>query len=144
MNPAQSVPYFSRAWELAEQLGETFFSVEAAVMLSISQSPKLQNEWLQKVIELAEHTQDENSKLWLTQLYVMDGWHSFDFRKYEHALTSFERALSAVLKIPQEHKERSIGPSEENSSRPRRLTPKRWHVQRGLAARAHRRQQSKR
>jgi len=95
MNPSQSLTYFLKAWEGALQLNEDFFSVEAAVMLSISQPPKFQNEWLQRVIKLAEETQDENAKLWLTQLYVMAGWHSFDFRKYEEALVSFRKALAS-------------------------------------------------
>jgi tetratricopeptide (TPR) repeat protein len=96
MNPSQSINYFSKAWELSSLLGETFFSIEAAVMLSISQPPKFQNEWLLKVINLAEQSKDDSAKLWLSQLYVMKGWHSFDFRKYDEALTSFQKALATA------------------------------------------------
>lgn len=94
MNPAQSLAYFEKAWEASLKLDEVFFSIEAAVLLSISQPPKHQNKWLQKAIELAETTSDERGKRWLSQLYVMNGWHSFDFRKFEEAFESFEKALT--------------------------------------------------
>jgi tetratricopeptide (TPR) repeat protein len=134
MNPAQSVPYFSRAWELAVQLNETFFSVEAAVMLSISQSPKLQNEWLQKVIEVAEQTKDEQAKLWLSQLYVMDGWHSFDFRKYENALASFERALKAPQSSQNSSNNFSIRWAIGRTLRALNRVPEALEIQRALSA----------
>ena len=93
MNPPQALSYFAKAWDLASKLGEDFFSIEAAVMLSISQPPKSQNDWLQRIIKLAEDTQDPRAKSWLTQLHVMNGWHNFDFRKYDQALASFQKAL---------------------------------------------------
>jgi tetratricopeptide (TPR) repeat protein len=93
MNPSQSLSYFAKAWELASQTNEVSLSIEAAVHLSISQPPKFQNEWLQRSLKLAEATDDEKGKLWLAPLYILNGWHLFDFRKYEEALTSFEKGV---------------------------------------------------
>lgn len=95
MNPPQSLAYFSKAWESSSALNETFFSIETAVMLSISQPPKFQNEWLKRALKLAEESPDEKGKLWLSQLYLMGGWHAFDFRKYEEALANFRKALAS-------------------------------------------------
>ncbi|MDZ4676731.1 MAG: hypothetical protein SGI74_04400 [Oligoflexia bacterium] len=93
MNPSQALTHFTKALNLAAEQNEIFFFIESAVMLSISQPPKYQNEWLKKALEIAETTDDQSSKLWLSQLYVMNGWHAFDFRKYEEALESFNKAL---------------------------------------------------
>lgn len=92
MSSVQSLKHFSKAWDLAQQSNDNFFSIEAALMLSISQPPKYQNEWLQKALAFAENTKDENAKLWLPQLYIMNGWHCFDFRKFEEALINFKKA----------------------------------------------------
>jgi tetratricopeptide (TPR) repeat protein len=97
MNPPQSLLYFTQAWDLAASLGDIFFAIEAAVMLSISQPPKYQNQWLLKALEIAEQSDNELGKLWLPQLYVMEGWHSFDFRKFDGALDSFKKALAQPL-----------------------------------------------
>ena len=99
MTPAQSLAYFEKAWNEATKANEVFFSIEAAVMLSISRPPKHQNEWLQKALHLAESTVDINAKLWLPQLYVMNGWHSFDFRKFDEALDNFQKALDQPQSI---------------------------------------------
>lgn len=93
MTPAKALNFFTSAWLLAQDLGEVYFSIDAALMLSIIRPPKFQNEWLHKAIEIAETAQIPQAKMWLAQLYTMDGWHSFDFRQYDKALSSFEKAL---------------------------------------------------
>ncbi len=95
MNSTQSRLHFSKAWEKAQELNEDYFKIEAAVLTSISNPPKFQNEWLQNALKTAEETSDPQSKLWLFYLYIMKGWHFFDFRKYEEALGSFEKALNS-------------------------------------------------
>jgi tetratricopeptide (TPR) repeat protein len=93
MNASRSIAYFSKAWSLISELDEPFFSIEAAVMLSVSQPPKYQNEWLLEGLKLAETSKDEKAKLWLPRLYEMKAWHAFDFRKYGEALDNFNKAL---------------------------------------------------
>ncbi len=94
MTPSKAQNYFSQAWNLSASAKEVFFAIDAALMLSISQPPKYQNEWLQKALSLAEETVTEQGHLWLAQLYTMDGWHKFDFRSFDKALESFEKALA--------------------------------------------------
>lgn len=94
MTPSKALGLFQQAWNLANSSGEVFLAIEAAVMLSISQPPKYKNDWLQQAIDLAEKTDVAEAKLWLAQLYLMEGWHAFDFRRFDDALKSFERALS--------------------------------------------------
>jgi len=94
MMPAKAQAHFNQAWTMATEANEVFLAIEAAVMLSISQPPKSQNEWLQRAIQLAEKTDVAQAKLWLAQLYLMDGWHAYDFRRFEDALRSFNLALA--------------------------------------------------
>ena len=93
MVPTQAQIYFKQAWDLALKLNEPFFAIDAATMLSICSSPKSQSEWLQKAIKLAEESKDPQSKLWLGQLYIMNGWRLFDLRKPQDALDSFKKSL---------------------------------------------------
>lgn len=101
MMPSKAQTPFHQAWTMANANNEVFLAIEAAVMLSISQPPKYKNDWLQRAIELAEKTDVKQAKLWLAQLYLMDGWHAFDFRRFDDALKSFKLALER----PREHGE---------------------------------------
>ncbi len=93
-NPAKAQNFFNQAWTMASESNEAFFAIDAAIMLSLCQPRKSQNEWLQKALSLAESTTDEQGKLWLTQVYVLNGWHSFDFRRFDEALDNFKKALA--------------------------------------------------
>jgi tetratricopeptide (TPR) repeat protein len=94
MTPTKAQNFFNEAWELATASHDAFFAIDAALMLSISQPPKSKNEWLQKAMMLAQETKAGQGKLWLAQLYTMEGWHAFDFRQFDKALESFEKALA--------------------------------------------------
>lgn len=92
MTPARAQTFLLRAYELAMRIGNVFFAIDAALMVSLSQPPKSQDQWLQRALELAKSSAD--GQLWLAQLYTMDGWHFFDFRRFDLALESFEKALA--------------------------------------------------
>src|SRR5665213_1119041 len=94
MTPHKAQPFFNEAWALAAGAKNVYFAIDAALMLSISQPPKSKNEWLRKALMLAEETKVEQGQMWLAQLYTMEGWHSFDFRQFDKALESFEKALA--------------------------------------------------
>ncbi len=97
MTPAKAQAHFFRAFEMATKIPEFhYFAVDAAVMLSITQPPKYQNEWLIKATNLAEESRNAQANLWKSQLYVMQGWHLFDFRRLPEALASFEKAAAQV------------------------------------------------
>ncbi len=108
MTPAKALNFFTSAWLQAQELGEVYFSIDAALMLSIIRPPKFQNEWLQKAIELAENADIPQAKMWQAQLYTMDGWHSFDFRQYDKALASFEKAFAKSLSVNSDAKTYTI------------------------------------
>jgi tetratricopeptide (TPR) repeat protein len=91
-SPAKAHELFGIAWELANASNLQFFAIDAAVMLSSILPTKQQNEWLQKALTLAEETMDPEAKLWLAQLYLLDGWHAFDLRRFEDALKRFDQA----------------------------------------------------
>jgi tetratricopeptide (TPR) repeat protein len=97
MNHSQSLTYYLKAWEQSLKLNDPYYSIEAAMLLSISQSPKLQNEWLKKAIDLGETTQSMVAKKWLPILYAMDGWNSFDFRRFDESLQNFKKSLESLI-----------------------------------------------
>lgn len=94
MTPHKAQVFFNEAWELARGANDAFLAIDAALMLSISQPPKSKNEWLQKAVQLAEETKSGQGHLWLSQLYTMEGWHSFDYRQFDKALESFQKAIA--------------------------------------------------
>jgi tetratricopeptide (TPR) repeat protein len=94
MSPTRARGLFQQAWELATQTGQVYHAIDSAFMLSISQPPRYPNEWHKRALEIAEKTTDENSKLWLSHLYLVEGWYAFDYRNYQVALTCFQKALN--------------------------------------------------
>jgi tetratricopeptide (TPR) repeat protein len=93
MTPSKAQTPFMQAWTIASQSNNVFFAIEAALMLAIIQPPKFQNEWLQRALHLAEQSEAPKAKLWLAQLYLMDGWRAYDFRRFDVAYESFQKAL---------------------------------------------------
>lgn len=96
-NPAKAHDAFVQAWNTANANGLVFFAIDAALMLSTVRPPKFQNEWLKNALDLAKNAPDLNSRMWLAHLYLLDGWHSFDFRRFEEALESFELGLKEEI-----------------------------------------------
>lgn len=105
MSPSKANDVFMRAWNKANETGEIFFAIDAALMLSTIRPPKFQNEWLKKALTMAEEATDPQARLWLAQLLFLDGWHAFDFRLFEKALELFDKALTQPLVIEQPAKD---------------------------------------
>lgn len=93
-NPAKAHDFFVQAWNMANETKHIFFAIDAALMLSTLRPPRFQNEWLQRALGLAQTARDGLSHLWITQLFFLNGWHEFDFRQFDKALESFNRALA--------------------------------------------------
>ncbi len=93
MTLAKAHDFFAQAWDLANKSNEVFFAIDSALMLSTVRPPKFQNEWLQRAMQLAQTSQDSQARLWLSQLFLLEGWHAFDFRNFEKALENFTSAL---------------------------------------------------
>lgn len=95
-------PHFLRAWELAQQANEDFYTIDAAHMMGIIEPPDDALAWNEKAIALAEQTQDKRARGWLGSLANNTGWTYHDKGKYEKALEYFEKCL-------QWHEERKTG-----------------------------------
>lgn len=91
--PAKAAPFFMEAWDKALKADRLYFAIDAALMMSVIQSPKMRREWLERALKVAEQASTEQARLWLPVLYEMSGWDIFDSRRYEEALTHFEKAV---------------------------------------------------
>ncbi len=95
MNPNRAQNLFVQAWNTANTTHD-FFSVEAAVLLSLCVSPKDQPAWLKQAGKIAEKSQDDLTKLWLPHVQILMGWSSFDMRQFDQALSFFELAKAGL------------------------------------------------
>jgi len=88
----QARPFFERAWELGQQIGEAGYAVDAAHMLGILDAPDLT--WNLKALDLAETSPDERARRWRASLYNNIGWSYHDLGEYDRALALFGKALA--------------------------------------------------
>lgn len=93
--PERAIPLFTEAWERSLKAGYDFYAVDAAHMMAIAAPAGERMGWNQKAVALAEKSQDPKARNWLGSLFNNIGWDYFDQKKYDSALTTFERALEA-------------------------------------------------
>jgi len=85
-------PFFGQALDLAQQLQQDFYAVDALHMLALV-SPPAQSLTLNKqAIELAKSSKQERARNWLGSLYNNLGWVYHELSKYALALDAFEKA----------------------------------------------------
>jgi tetratricopeptide (TPR) repeat protein len=90
--PEEACLFFEQALELAKQLKEDFYAVDALHMLAIV-APSGQSLTLnQQAIGLAESSQQEKARNWLGSLYNNTGWAYHNLGDYTSALEIFEKA----------------------------------------------------
>jgi len=92
-HPELARPLFLEAWEMAQQVGEDFYAVDAAHMLAIVETGGEQLEWNLKAVAAAEKSADPKARKWLGSLYNNIGWTHHDAGRYEEAMEMFEKAL---------------------------------------------------
>jgi tetratricopeptide (TPR) repeat protein len=88
----KSKPYFEKAFDMAKELNEDFYAVDAIHMLAIVADPASALTLNLRAIQLAESSQHERARNWLGSLYNNMGWTYHDMGKYESALDMFEKA----------------------------------------------------
>ncbi len=88
----QAQPFFEQALDLAKQLGEDFYAVDAIHMLAIIAEPASALTLNLQAIQLAESSGQEKARNWLGSLYNNMGWSYHDMGDYESALNIFEKA----------------------------------------------------
>jgi tetratricopeptide (TPR) repeat protein len=84
---------FTQAYNIATDVKEDGYAVDAIHMLAIISPPDEAVELNEKAIVYAESSESQQAKNWLGSLYNNLGWSYFDRGEYEKALSIFLRAL---------------------------------------------------
>lgn len=92
--PDTAKTLFEQAWNLGLSDGYDFFSVDAAHMMAIVSPAEKALEWNLTAVKLAESSSDPKARNWLGSLYNNIGWTYFEEKKYDSALTVFQKALA--------------------------------------------------
>jgi tetratricopeptide (TPR) repeat protein len=90
-HPEEARPFFEEALELARQLSEDFYAVDAIHMLAIVSPPDQSLELNLQAIQMAESSEQEKAQNWLGSLYNNTGWSYHDLGDYTSALEMFEK-----------------------------------------------------
>jgi tetratricopeptide (TPR) repeat protein len=93
-NSEQARPCFEQALDLAIQLNEDFYAVDALHMLAIVSSPDQALALNRRAIKRAESSADARARSWLGSLYNNLGWSYHAMGEYTSALEAFEKAES--------------------------------------------------
>ena len=96
--PARARPLLSQAWTLAVSAGEDYFVIDIAQLMAKIESPKLQQDWLLKAIEIAEQSSQEKASWWLGALYSSLAWKYYELRQYSKALETMQTSRTHFLK----------------------------------------------
>jgi tetratricopeptide (TPR) repeat protein len=92
--PVEAGSRFWEAWLLATVRAQTFFAIDAAQMMSVIETPKKQQEWTTRALELAEEAKDARTRAWCGHLHLELGWHFEDRAMWPRAFECFERAAA--------------------------------------------------
>jgi tetratricopeptide (TPR) repeat protein len=98
-DPEAAFPFFRSAFEHALAAGDHFLAGDAAHMCAIAGSARgRMEEWTRRGLELTEREQE--AAYWAGPLLNNLGWAYFETGEYERALETFERALEARKRDP--------------------------------------------
>lgn len=90
----QARPFFEQALDLATQLNEDYYAVDALHMLAIISLPRQSLDLNRQAIRRAESSADARARSWLGSLYNNLGWAYHDVGEYASALEAFEKAVA--------------------------------------------------
>ncbi|HSK65488.1 MAG TPA: tetratricopeptide repeat protein [Anaerolineales bacterium] len=85
-------PLFEQAFEMASQLSEDFYAVDALHMLAIIAPPDQSLKLNLRAIQCAEDSRNEQARHWLGSLYNNTGWSLHNLGEHAQALEMFEKA----------------------------------------------------
>jgi tetratricopeptide (TPR) repeat protein len=86
-------PLFLEAYTLAKSIKADFYTIDAAHMLAIIETPQEQILWHERCLELCEKTSDGRAKKWQGSILNNAAWTYHDMGKFEKALETFQKAL---------------------------------------------------
>jgi tetratricopeptide (TPR) repeat protein len=91
--PSQARGPLTEALNLAAQAKEDALSVEASQLMAEIEPPKMQQEWLNRAIQIAVASPHVRVRKYLSSLYTSWGWKLYDVRQFDKAIEVFEKAL---------------------------------------------------
>lgn len=91
-DPDRARPLFEQAFEMASQLSEDFYAVDALHMLAIIAPPDQSLKLNLQAIQCAEDSRNEQARHWLGSLYNNTGWSLHNMGEHVQALEMFEKA----------------------------------------------------
>lgn len=91
-DPGRARPLFEQAFEMADQLSEDFYAVDALHMLAMIAPPNLSLKLNMHAIQCAQDSRDERARNWLGSLYNNTGWFLHNMGEHAKALEMFEKA----------------------------------------------------
>jgi tetratricopeptide (TPR) repeat protein len=91
-DPERARPLFEQAFEMASQLSEDFYAVDALHMLAIIAPPDQSLKLNLRAIQCAEDSRNEQARHWLGSLYNNTGWSLHNLGEHAQALEMFEKA----------------------------------------------------
>jgi tetratricopeptide (TPR) repeat protein len=91
--PEQAQPLFLESWEVSRRAKADFHAVDAAHMLALVAEPARKMEWNLKAAEVAEQSDDQRARGWLSALYNNIGWDHFAEKRYQEALATFQKGV---------------------------------------------------
>ena len=94
-NPDAARPLFEQALDMARDLAEDFYAVDALHMLAIVAPPGSSLDLNLRAIQMAEASTQAKARSWLASLYNNAGWSYHEMGQYESALDMFEKAEAA-------------------------------------------------
>jgi tetratricopeptide (TPR) repeat protein len=88
-------PLFEQALDMARELAEDFYAVDALHMLAIVAPPGSSLDLNLRAIQMAESSSQAKARNWLASLYNNTGWSYHEMGDYESALEMFKKAEAA-------------------------------------------------
>jgi tetratricopeptide (TPR) repeat protein len=90
--PDEAQPLFEQALDMARELSEDFYAVDALHMLAIVAPPAASLDLNLRAIQMAESSSQAKVRNWLASLYHNTGWGYHERGEYQEALEMFEKA----------------------------------------------------
>lgn len=90
-------PLFQQAMDMATELGEDAYAVDAIHMLAIVADPASSLDLNLRAIQMAESSSQPKARNWLGSLYNNTGWSYHSLGQYGSALEMFEKAEAARI-----------------------------------------------
>ena len=93
--PNSARPLFEQALDMARELSEDYYAVDAIHMLAIVAPPAASLDLNLRAIQIAEASSQAKARGWLGSLYNNAGWSYHDLGEHASALDMFEKAEAA-------------------------------------------------